>query len=377
MKRIDFWKLSLLNVFAAPLRSFLTVLGFSIGVAAILAVITLGDAGRCQVEQEMMRLGIDRGWITASADTPMPVNTAEWLTEQTGVAVQETVRLPIQLSGQTGKTADATALGCSKAYLSEIQLKNGRKPLNHEWIAETPVVMIGEMVAEELETECGDTVMIAGKGYQVCGIVSPSDSAADAGLEQTVVLPIDTLSLMSGGMIHEIQIAASEASSVKTAKNLAVNALKKQGYDVSAVTMEVQMEAASSVIDTFVSVLGWVALVCILAGGIGIMNILLVSIRERRREIGVMKSIGATPVQICGLFLLEALVYAAIGGVLGILLGMGLIHAAGRSIELPAKAAFSTCITVLICAIGAGAVFGALPALRAALLKCVDALRQE
>ena len=377
MKRRDFWKLSLLNVFAAPLRSTLTVLGFSIGVAAILAVITLGDAGRDQVEQEMLRLGIDKGWITASSDTPMPVHTSEWLEEATGISAQELVYLPVQVSGPHGRCAETTAIGCGKAYLDELSLKDGAKPAVYDWKQNANMVMVGEALAEQLEAECGNVVIIAGKGYTVCGILAPADGVTSTPVEHAVVLPVDTLCAATGGTIHEIQIASSETLSLKTAKNLAVNALESQGYDVSAMTMEVQKEAASSVIDTFVSVLGWVALVCILAGGIGIMNILLVSIRERRREIGVMKSMGATPVQICGLFLLEALIYAAIGGLLGILLGMGFIHAAGQSIDLPAKAAFGTCFTVFFCAIAAGAAFGALPALRASLLKCVDALRQE
>lgn len=377
MKRSDFWKLSLLNVFAAPLRSSLTVLGFSIGVAAILAVITLGDAGRNQVEQEMLRLGIEKGWATASLDKPMPADTSQWLQEITGVSAQEMIYLPVQVSGSRGKRAEATAIGCEKAYLNELNIKKGRKPAAYEWQKDTNVVMVGETLAEELEAECGTLVMLNDKGYTVCGILAPAEGVTRTPVEQAVILPVDTLCAATGGIIHELQIASSENLSLKTAKNLAVNALESQGYEVNAVTMEVQKEAASSVIDTFVSVLGWVAVVCVLAGGIGIMNILLVSIRERRREIGVMKSMGATPGQICALFLLEALVYAAIGGILGVLMGMGLIQFAGHRIDLPAKPAFGTCMTVLVCAICTGALFGVLPALRASLLKCVDALRQE
>ncbi len=377
MKRCDFWKLSLLNVFAAPLRSSLTVLGFSIGVAAILAVITLGDAGRVQVEQEMLRLGIDKGWVTASAGTPMPVAVTEWLEDQTGIIARETIYLPVQITGPTGYDAQTTAIGYERESLNELKLKEGRKPAVYEWQKNTPVVLLGESLAERLGAECGTLVMIAGKGYEVCGKLSPADGVTGTALEETAVLPVDALCTMTDGVIHEIQIGPSEAYSLTTAKKLVLNALQGQGYQVEAVTMEVQKEAATSVIDTFVNVLGWVALVCILAGGIGIMNILLVSIRERRREIGVMKSMGATPVQICGLFLLEALIYAAVGGILGILMGIGLVQAAGRSIDLPASAALSTCITVFAGAIGAGTAFGVLPALRASLLTCVDALRQE
>ena len=156
MKRRDFWKLSMLNVFAAPLRSALTVLGFSIGVAAILAVITLGDAGRVQVEQEMMRLGIDKGWITASADAPMPLRAAEWLTAQTGVQAKETIYLPVQLTGKNGLCEEATAIGSGREYLDELALKAGRRPAVHEWGQDASVVMVGEALAKRLSVECGD-----------------------------------------------------------------------------------------------------------------------------------------------------------------------------------------------------------------------------
>jgi len=192
-----------------------------------------------------------------------------------------------------------------------------------------------------------------------------------------LVLPIDEVCRMTGNTIHEIQLNVRNHLSLQNAQKKALSLLERQGYTADAVTMEVQMEAASSVIDTFVNVLKWVALVCILVGGVGVMNILLVSVRERKREIGVMKSMGTTPVQICTLFLLEALVYAVIGGFLGILMGMGLIQAAGESIELTARASLNDCAIVFLSALGVGLLFGVAPAFRASLLTCVDALRQE
>ena len=141
--------------------------------------------------------------------------------------------------------------------------------------------------------------------------------------------------------------------------------------------MQVQIEAANSVMSIFVDVLKWVAAICILVGGIGVMNILLVSVRERRREIGIMKSLGTTEGQICLLFLLEALVYALVGGCMGLVIGIGLIETAGRSIGLTPVIRLGDCATVFLAALAVGLFFGVSPASRASRMKPVDALRDE
>ncbi|MEG2481441.1 MAG: FtsX-like permease family protein, partial [Clostridia bacterium] len=147
--------------------------------------------------------------------------------------------------------------------------------------------------------------------------------------------------------------------------------------EVQAVSMQVQIEAANGVMAIFVDVLKWVAAICILVGGIGVMNILLVSVRERRREIGIMKSLGTTQMQICLLFLLEALIYALVGGALGLVIGMGLIGLAGKSIGLLPVVRFSDCFLVFTAALAVGLFFGVMPASRASRLKPVDALRED
>ena len=228
-----------------------------------------------------------------------------------------------------------------------------------------------------MNIRAGEFVTVAYDLYEVCGILRAGEGVSTVPLEESIVMPLEQLSRMTGNRISEIQLNVPEYGSVKNIQKRAELLLERHGSAADAVTMEVQMEAASSVINTFVSVLGWVSLVCILVGGVGIMNILLVGVRERKREIGVMKSMGTMPAQICILFLLEALIYAAIGGILGILLGMALIETAGKSIELFARASLNDCLAVFSGALCVGLFFGVAPAFRASLLTCVDALRQE
>lgn len=377
IKRFELWKLSLLNVFSVPVRSLLTVLGFAIGVAAVLAVVTLGEAGRVQVENEMARLGINQIWLKASGDGKLDIGLGKMLEKQLGVKTAEVICLPSSFNTPNGECISAVVVGCSEGFLDGAVLSAGRLPKRAEWRQEARIAVAGAQFAEKMGFHTGDIVTFMHRSYLICAVVSGSKGVSSADLEEALLLPVDAVSMYTQNQVHEIQLALQENHTLQNVQQKALLLLESNGYQVRATTMEVQMEAAESVIDTFVNVLKWVAVICILVGGIGIMNILMVSVSERKREIGVMKSMGTTQLQICMLFLLEALIYAVVGGFLGILLGMGLIDAAGRSIELNARADAAACIGIFICALCAGVLFGVTPAMKAARLTCVDALRQE
>ena len=181
-----------------------------------------------------------------------------------------------------------------------------------------------------------------------------------------------------GQSVHEIILSVPEGIAPQAAAAMAQDVMRlKRDMSVEAVTMQVQIEAANSVMSIFVDVLKWVAAICILVGGIGVMNILLVSVRERRREIGIMKSLGTTGGQICLLFLLEALVYALVGGCMGLVIGIGLIETAGRSIGLSPVIRLGDWRGGLSGCAGGRLFFGVSPASRASRMKPVDALRDE
>ena len=377
MKRKDFWKLSFLNVLSTPLRSVLTITGFAVGVAAILAVLTLGDAGKEEVVREMGRLGIDKIWVSATDGSVLRRETGEELTKQTGSSAVEHMFLYTDACTAEGRSQTIAVAGMQSGELREIRLQAGRIPCAQEWEQSGCAALIGEMLSAEMHLSAGDTIMVFGRVYQICGIVRAPESVSSIPIEDSLILPLDEAAELSGGVITEIRLTAPEGVSIGKAEKLISRSLLWQDAQASVTTMEIQMEAATGVTDTFVNVLKWVAFVCVLVGGIGVMNILLVSVRERKREIGVMKSLGTTPAQICTLFLLEALVYAALGGAWGLVLGMLLIRIAGHSIQLPASAAAGDCAAVFAAALAVGLVFGVLPALRASMLNCVDALRQE
>lgn len=378
MKRMDLWKLSLLNVFASPVRSLLTVLGMAIGVGAILAVVTLGEAGRVQVRAEMGRLGIDKVWLTAG-ESKLSQGDAALLAKRLNAPAGEAVYLTATVRVKE-RGSEAAVVGCTPDYLSltGAELADGRMLYPLEWESDSRSILMGEALAAELGLAAGEEASIQGFPFWVRGTVKASSGLSRVEADRAVFLPIGVAARWLGGEVHEILLDVPEGFTPQEAAEAAQHVLKTTlDKTAQATTMQVQMDAADSVMVIFVEVLRWVALICILVGGIGVMNILLVSVRERRREIGVMKSMGATHAQICALFLTEALCYAFIGGLLGVWIGLALVAAAGRSIGLETAASGSDCLLVFLAALGVGLFFGVVPASRAAKLSCVEALRSE
>lgn len=379
MKRYDFWKLSLLNISASPIRSVLTVLGMAIGIGAILAVLTLGDAGKEQVQSEMTRLGIDKVWLTAAGTDALKHGDAELLSSALGTTATEQVYAPVQL--RCGEREMAGVLvGCSQSYMAvmDSQISSGEDFYAMDWLAGSRSVLIGEQIASSLNVEPGGSISLSGLTFHVRGTVFQRNGLSQVDASQAVFLPIAVFCEMMGQSVHEITLNVPQNVKPQAIAAMAQEVMRsRRDVEVEAVTMQVQIEAANSVMAIFVDVLKWVAVICILVGGIGVMNILLVSVRERRREIGIMKSLGTTQRQVCLLFLLEALIYALVGGVLGILIGVALIEAAGRSIGLQPVIRIRDCITVFAAAMAVGLFFGVAPASRAARLRPVDALRDE
>lgn len=378
MKIRDLWKIGIRNIFASPMRSLLTVLGIAIGIGAILAVFTLGEAGRNQVRQEMTRLGIDRVWLTASGGDGLRQGDGAFLTKEMGIPATEQVYAPVAV-GLGGKKADGILLACGQEYpsLGGARLEKGEWLLPAEWRGGR-AVLLGEELAARLGAEPGNIVHILGRGMEVRGIVRLETETAQVDTSMAVFMPVALFGQMAGLQVQEIILAVPESMMPEAAALKARQLLKeRRGIDITATTMQAQIEAADSVVTVFVDVLKWVALVCILVGGIGVMNILLVSVRERRREIGIMKALGTTPGIICGLFLLEALLYAVVGGIAGVGVGIGIIAVAGNSIGLRTAVKAADCLLVVMAALLVGLAFGVLPACRASAMNPVDALREE
>lgn len=378
MTLADSFRLSAATIRSGIMRTILTILSLAIGVAAVLTVLALGDAGEMRVEDEIAKLGVNKIWIRLASD-------GGTLKEADARQISEVVQAPAcagtyamdqVVHGSEPALVQIAGFDAAAAEVHAPKLLEGRMLNPQEHLSGAAVCLIDEVLEEYYGGEMlGEYVRTGNRRFRVIGIIKPLTFQTLSGGNGMMVLPLKTVQDTFGTSVAEITVSVKSGQNTSDIAKLAADTLGDER--VRTDTLEKEIDAAREIVRVFVMVLLCVAFVSMLSGGIGVMNIMLLSVRERRNEIGVLKAIGGTSFQVAVLFLFEAAAYALMGGGLGVLMGLLLIRVCGYLIGLHAATGIATILPVLFCAALVGLFFGVVPALKASSMPPVEALQSN
>ncbi|MFG5384394.1 ABC transporter permease [Yoonia sp. R2-816] len=397
-------KLAVQAIFRNALRSFLTVLGIVIGVGAVIAMVTVGQGSTEQVTADVEKLGTNMLMVMPGQDAMEggPVGTAvqlfsirmnDLLEEELGVIE---VSAPLSMGrarvvfGNENRRTDM--VGTDNRYFSAAQWEVDRGRLFDvtELQSGKPVCVIGETVRKDLfgtSDPIGEEIRIQTLSCEVIGLLK-SKGASTFGSDQDdfVIMPIRTFQRRIAGNTDVSLFIVSVRDGVdteraKTEIEAVMRDLRRIGRgeedDFTVMDMKQLATMLSGITGILTGLLSAVAAVSLLVGGIGIMNIMLVSVTERTREIGIRLAIGAQAWQVLLQFLVEAIILSLFGGLIGIIVGLGMGLLGANMLSIPFRPDPQIVLLAFAFSAAVGVVFGFFPARRAARLNPIDALRRE
>ena len=388
MKLLGTATLALNRIWATKIRSLLTMLGVVIGVAAIVALTSIVDGASQGINKSLATLGTNQLNITAMAADSLTEQDAQELAALENVSVMF-VQAQNQGTIATGdKRVNARLVGVSAKYFEAVkpEIALGSYLSSSSFAATAKDVVFGADAANDLgltKAMLGQTVKLNGQDFRLVGVL---DDQAGFGTSGRVYVPIDSARKLFSQYpyVSSIVIQADTPEQVDTLQ-LQADVLLRERYGLGAetvarytITNQASLIAAvGSITATLGLLLTGIAAISLIVGGIGIMNIMLVSVRERTREIGVRRAIGAKQSNILTQFLIEAIVLSLAGGVVGLILG----EIAAFFLAVIGDWVFSIRLDTVGLALGfsllVGVVFGVWPARTAAKLEPIDALRFE
>ena len=388
------FRMALRSISSNKLRAALTMLGIIIGVMALVVLVSLVNGATSSVTDAVSGLGSSMLTVTVSDDKGVPItlDTVEkWMSED-GVGLIAPYITASSTASADGESGSITVYGTTAAYydIQGMQLEMGRWLKNADVENHTYVCVINETAAEELigYVDCvGQAILLDGVEYTVVGVLSDDENSLTSMVSSgsmTAYLPYTSLLRLSDSVasdVTEFYVSAEEGSTVEAAETAVTELLMERfeededAFEISA--QSVLEETMDSVTSILTILLGGIAAISLIVGGIGIMNIMLVTVTERTREIGIRKAIGAGRGTILSQFLMEAVVLCMLGCCLGIFLSWAILQTVTTvvsSLDMAFHLDGSVVLIAVIFCFVIGVAFGLYPANKAAKMKPIDAL---
>jgi len=403
MNYLNTFKIALTAIRRNKLRAFLTMLGIIIGVASVIAMLAMGEGSKSYIKNQMSGLGTNLVMIMPGAESHGPVRSSGTskieMSDLEAIARNQYVAAIsplVQSSAQVvyGNNNWSTSIyGVTQEYLpiKNLVIGSGRVFTEKELHALEKVCIIGQKVATELFTQgedpLGKTIRVKNTPFKVIGVLQDK-GAASMGQDQNdvIIAPYTTVQrrLLSIDYIQGINLSVTDDKDSEVAVAEFKQILRREHSikegdddDFNIMSQSEMISTVSTVIDALKFLLGAIAGISLLVGGIGIMNIMFVSVTERTREIGLRMSVGGRGNDILLQFLIEAAVLSVFGGIIGIIIGYLLATVAGGMLGVDALVRpYSVVLSFSVC-VGIGLFFGWYPARKAANLNPIDAIRYE
>jgi putative ABC transport system permease protein len=407
MNPIDTFRIAWQGATANKLRSLLTILGVMIGVSAVIILLAVGTGSSRAVQAKINQLGtntvtvLSRGRFGRGPATTGTQSQTASLTSRSVTAIEDPNQAPdvasvspvistTQTATFGAATFSSSVIGTTPDYLTadDYTVAAGSPITAADVTNRRRVVLVGQTVVSNLfavgENPLGQTIQIGSASFQIVGVLAGKGTSGTTNQDSVVIAPYTAVQdeltgesasftelLVQAKSTKSLNNAAAEVESILAAENNTTVA----NLPFTVVNQGALLSTAQSTSSTFTTLLGAVAAISLLVGGIGVMNIMLVTVTERTREIGIRKAVGAPKVAILAQFLYEAVLLSLLGGGAGVLIGV-----VGTQFKIegvtPVIAGYSVPLAFGI-AIAIGVFFGLYPANRAASLRPIDALRWE
>ena len=402
MNFLETFKVALEAILSNKMRSGLTMLGVIIGVLAVILLVSIGEGARVYITKELTGLGTNLLIITPGKTTtsggfhPPSAGTVRKLTYDDAQALRRrawllTDAVPIVLG--TGRIKfrnlgrDTMVIGTTPEFqrVRNLFIGIGSYVSQSDVDTKAKVAVLGTKVKEELfgdQNALGQVVMLSDARYRVVGVMQKKGTSLGWDVDDVIFIPVTSgQDLFGTDSLFEILASTPRTEDVERAITQIKDILIKRHAhkeDFSIQTQGAMLSTMDTILGVLTAVLGGIAGISLLVGGIGIMNIMLVSVRERTREIGIRKAIGARNSDIMAQFLIEAITLSGVGGVIGIVLGVGIALLIPLFVTvLPTSVSAWSIVMAFSFSMAVGVFFGVYPARKASLQDPITALRYE